>query len=62
MISSFLCFKEELGKNDAYDFTYIPEVGTQVYKNSEFKETIAGLDFKKAFFSIWLGKKQTIMI
>lgn len=50
-------FKEELGKNDVYDFTYIPGVGTQVYKNSEFKETISGLDFKKAFFSIWLGKK-----
>lgn len=50
-------FKEELGKNDVYDFTYVPGVGTQVYKNSMLKETIPGLDFKKAFFSIWLGKK-----
>lgn len=50
-------FKEELGKNDVYDFTYVPGVGTQVYKNSVLKETIPGLDFKKAFFSIWLGKK-----
>lgn len=50
-------FKEELGKNDVYDFTYVPGVGTHVYKNSALKETISGLDFKKAFFSIWLGKK-----
>ena len=50
-------FKEELDKNDVYDFTYVPGVGTQVYKNSELKATIAGLDFKKAFFSIWLGNK-----
>jgi hypothetical protein len=50
-------FKEELGKNDVYDFTYLSGVGTHVYKNSELKKTIAGLDFKKVFFSIWLGKK-----
>lgn len=57
-LDTFLAiFKEELGKNDVYDFTYVPGVGTQVYKNSQLKETIAGLDFKKAFFSIWLGTK-----
>lgn len=57
-LDTFLAiFKEELGKNDVYDFTYVPGVGTQVYKNSQLKETIAGLDFKKAFFSIWLGGK-----
>ena len=49
--------KEELGKNDVYDFTYVPGVGTQVYRNSVLKETIPGLDFNKAYFSIWLGKK-----
>lgn len=57
-IDKFLSiFKEEIGKNDVYDFTYVPGIGTQVYRNSELKETIPGLDFKKAFFSIWVGKK-----
>jgi hypothetical protein len=30
-------------------------VGTKIYKNSELKGTIPGLEFKKALFAIWLG-------
>jgi len=50
-------FKEEIKKNDIYDFYYLPKVGVQIYKNSILKKTIEGLEFKKALFGIWLGEK-----
>ena len=50
-------FKEEAKKNDVYDIIYIPEQGVRVYIKKELKGTIKGVDFKKAVFSIWLGKK-----
>lgn len=56
-IETFLAvFLEEIKENDIYDFLYIPSTGVQIYKNSELKETIAGLEFKKALFGIWIGK------
>ena len=50
-------FKEEIKKNDIYDFYYSPKVGVQIYKNGVLKKTIEGLEFKKALFGIWLGKE-----
>jgi len=50
-------FTQAAVKNDVYDIIYIPEVGTSVYMNNEIKGTIAGLEFKKAVFSIWLGEQ-----
>ena len=50
-------FSQEAKKNDIYDIIYIPEQGVSVYIKGELKGSIKGLDFKKAAFSIWLGKK-----
>jgi len=50
-------FKEEIKKNDIYDFYYLPKVGVQISKNGILKKTIQGLKFKKALFGIWLGKE-----
>lgn len=49
-------FSQEAKKNDIYDIIYIPEQGVSVYIKGDLKGTIKGLDFKKAVFSIWLGK------
>jgi len=50
-------FSQNAQKNDIYDIIYVPEQGISVYIKGELKGTIKGLDFKKAVFSIWLGKK-----
>ncbi|MDP8203528.1 MAG: chalcone isomerase family protein [Candidatus Tenebribacter mawsonii] len=50
-------FSKDAVKDDIYDITYIPDVGTSVYMNNELKGTIPGLEFKKAVFSIWLGEQ-----
>jgi len=47
-------FSPEIKENDVYDFVYIPEKGTVIYKNSKPTVTIKGLEFKKALFGIWL--------
>jgi len=52
-----LVFHEKMKKGDVYDFVYDHNKGTQVFKNNILKTTIVGLDFKKAFFGIWLFKK-----
>ena len=40
---------------DVYEFIYLPGSGVDVLRNSELLDTIAGLEFKKAFFGIWLS-------
>ena len=50
-------FTEEAGRGDIYDLVYLPGVGVTVSRNGVVKGTVAGLDFKKALFSIWLGEK-----
>jgi hypothetical protein len=50
------CFNDEITKADVFDIAYANGV-TTVYKNGEEKGTVAGLEFKKALFGIWLGKK-----
>lgn len=47
-------FSTEINKEDVYDFVYIPEKGTVIYKNNKPSSTIKGLEFKKALFGIWL--------
>ena len=47
-------FSPEIKENDVYDFVYIPEKGTVIYKNNKPVTTIKGLEFKKALFGIWL--------
>ncbi len=47
-------FKEEIKDGDIYDFIYRPQ-NTIIVKNGRNAATIAGADFKQAFYGIWLG-------
>ena len=49
-------FMEEITKNDVFDIVYIPGTGVTAYKNDKELGTIAGMEFKKALFGIWLSK------
>ena len=48
-------FNTDVSNGDFYEFIYFPETGTHVLKNSELVELIKGLEFKKAFFGIFLS-------
>jgi hypothetical protein len=47
-------FKEPIKDGDVYDFVYKP-TNVIIIKNGKQAATIAGADFKQAFFGIWLG-------
>ncbi len=48
-------FKDGIKVGDVYDLVYVPQTGTQIYKNGQLKATVKGLEFKKALFGIWVG-------
>jgi hypothetical protein len=48
--------KEEVKKNDVYDFVHVPTKGLCVLKNGKLQGVIPGLEFKKALFGIWLSE------
>ena len=48
-------FDSDVSSGDNYEFIYLPDLGTHVLKNSELVELIKGMDFKKAFFGIFLS-------
>ena len=48
-------FDSGVNTGDFYEFIYIPESGTHVIKNEELVDVIPGLEFKKAFFGIFLS-------
>jgi len=50
------CFNDEITKEDIFDIVYASG-NTIVYKNGKEKGSVKGLEFKKALFGIWLGKK-----
>jgi hypothetical protein len=57
----FDAFKELLpepkfDKGSIFEFKYVPGKGLQVFKNGQYKGAIEGVDFKEAFFGIWLNK------
>lgn len=57
-IESFIgIFKEPIKVNDVFELVYIPGKGVQAMKNGAVKGTIAGMEFKKALFGIWLSDK-----
>lgn len=57
-IESFIgVFKEPIKVNDVFELVYVPGKGIEVFKNGAAKSTIAGVEFKKALFGIWLGDK-----
>ena len=45
----------EVKAGDFYEFIYLPNSGTHVLKNSESIDVIPGIEFKKAFFGIFLS-------
>jgi len=49
-------FNSDVTDSDFFEFIYIPDAGTNVLKNSIYIDTIPGIEFKKAFFGIWLSK------
>jgi len=55
-ISQFMAtLHQAIEVGDVYEFIYLPESGVDVLRNSELLDTITGLEFKKAFFGIWLS-------
>lgn len=50
-------FDSEAKEDDVYEVIYIPGKGTMVNYNGQTKGTVAGLEFKKAVFGIWLQNK-----
>ncbi|MBJ6608814.1 MAG: chalcone isomerase family protein [Candidatus Thiothrix moscowensis] len=49
-------FKEEIKEGDIYDFAFNADK-LAIIKNGKNAASIAGADFKQAFFGIWLGEK-----
>ncbi len=47
--------KDEVKKNDVYDFINVPTKGLYVLKNGAVQAVIPGVGFKKALFGIWLS-------
>lgn len=47
--------KEAIKEGDVYELWYFPGTGVKAFKNGKLQTTIAGLDFKKALFGIWLS-------
>ncbi len=48
-------FNSDVSTGDFYEFIYLPDTGINVVKNSEYIDTIPGIEFKKAFFGIWIS-------
>ncbi len=48
-------FRSGIKEGDIYDLVYIPGTGVKISKNGKVKQTIPGLDFKKALFGIWIA-------
>ncbi len=46
----------DIQRGDRVSLTYIPDNGTEVAVNGVVKGTVAGADFAKALFSLWLGE------
>jgi hypothetical protein len=53
LISSF---NSDVSDSDFFEFIYMPDSGINVLKNSTYIDTVPGIEFKKAFFGIWLSK------
>jgi hypothetical protein len=48
-------FDSAVSSGDYYEFIYLPEEGLNILKNSELLNLIKGIEFKKAFFGIFLS-------
>ncbi|MDC0935473.1 chalcone isomerase family protein [Pirellulales bacterium] len=50
------CFSGEIVRGDVIDLVYAPGKGVTVYNKGKRKGAIAGIEFKKALFGIWLSR------
>ena len=48
-------FKDAIVKGDHFEIAYVPGQGTMVSKNGSDLGSIAGVEFKRGLFGIWLG-------
>ncbi len=48
---------DDFNGGDVFEFTYIPGEGVRIIKNDELRGTLEGIDFKRAFFGIWLNEE-----
>ncbi|MFC5047112.1 chalcone isomerase family protein [Aquimarina hainanensis] len=55
----FTYIPKEVNKHDILKITFKKDKGLTVYRNMESLGTLNNLDFKKAFFKIWLGENPT---
>jgi hypothetical protein len=53
----FGLMNDEVKNGDVFDYIYVPGKGMECFKNGTNKGTVPGVEFKKAFFGIWLGDK-----
>jgi hypothetical protein len=51
---------QDVGENDRYTLSYSPGVGTTLLLNDKALTTVAGADFAKAYFGMWLGDEAPI--
>ena len=49
-------FNDAVSTGDFFEFIYLPDTGTHVVKNQNLVDVIHGLEFKKAFFGIFLSE------
>ena len=55
-IETFLAWlKQPIKKGDVFEFSFVPEAQTQVYKNNQLLGEISNKEFSAALFGIWLG-------
>lgn len=55
-IDQFLTLMDsEIQDGDAFNFIYHPDSGLNIFKNGQLIDAIKGLNFKRAFFGIWIG-------
>ncbi len=50
-------FADEISKHDVFEMIYLPSTGVIVSKNGKTKGIVAGIEFKKALFGIWLSER-----
>jgi hypothetical protein len=56
-VAQFMSALPSFKKGDTMTLTYLPEVGTRVNVNGKAVATLAGADFARGLFAIWLGPK-----
>ena len=55
-ISKFMAvFNQTVAPGDVFDFIYLPSTGVNVLKNLMLIDVVPGLEFKKAFFGVFLS-------